>query len=291
MLEMDQLVNSFAPVKKKSEGRNDDVSGLVRVIGAALPILNKRLQADSTADSGPAPMLVFGGTFQCFPLRSPNESTATASPLTKAQLCHEAGLLFGQALTIYHLQEPSPEQCEELVTQIRSLGERALHLIGKLTAQTQQRANSIDQAMDELRQLTDSVASLEKQLQQLKQQQTPLQKQVDSLRSESAGLEKNIAELREVDTKLTSELNEAREKMQSIASAKHELETLHAQIGSKEKESEALVRQAHDLRMKLRDSEALVEAAKKNAPADVTERIQRIWNELPKDEFDRLMKQ
>ena len=290
MRDLDQLLHSFAAIQPRLAGRADAIGGLANVIASALPILVERLQADADGEQRPAPMLVFGGMLQCSPLRPITPPATPATPLSVAQLCQEAGVLFSHTLTLWQLQEPSQASFEQLAGRLRSCGDQLLRTVGQQSEEARGRIQQVQQTTLELRQATHAASRLEVQRQELQEQQLSLQRRVDSVRAELAGQEGSLSDLEAEEIRLSTELLEARKVTQRVCDLKGELSELQQQLTDAEHDRDQIFQQTYDLRSKLRDTQSLVQEARRHSPAEVFERLERIWKEIPTDAFDNLMR-
>ena len=118
----------FSALRRELEGRPGLLGGLASVVGTGLAGLAEWLRAGALPEQGPPPMLLFGGMFQCYPIRNPQDPVATTLPVE--QVAAETGLVFSQALSLWHSTQRSSTTFEQLVAQLRTWSEQTLRAVG-----------------------------------------------------------------------------------------------------------------------------------------------------------------
>jgi chromosome segregation ATPase len=232
-------------------------------------------------------MLLFGGMFQCYPVRNPQDPAATTLPVE--QLAAETALLCSQALSLWHSTQRSSVTFEQLVAQLRTWSEQTLRAVGSQLAEANGRILALQQAVAELEQVTALRRNLEDHHRELQTQRATSLRAVDDIRARTGQMEKSVADLRQEEESLRAELDEARQKSRSVKSLRAEIAELKTKVEQGGQERDELLQQAHSLRVKLSDTQALIEEARRQAPTAVAESIEQIWRDIPADAFDQLM--
>lgn len=299
MNDIDVLLEAFATLRPRFVQQGDAMAGLAHVVSTALTLLADQVRTEPEVGRDPAPQLVFGGMLQCSPLQQQAAAPSTATPQLAAQCCHEAGTLFAQSLVVWNAHNrqpaaPTPRagevpSIERLTTRMRLFGEQLTQSIEQQTTDCRRRAAETQQAILELQRDIESAAAIDEQRHQLHDRYSSLKQRNDSLRAELSEHQFSVADLEAEELRLSNELGELKRLTQRVSDLKRELKELREQLGEAEKEREQISQQTYDLRSKLRDTQSLVEEARRHSPADLLARLERIWNEIPADAFDRLV--
>ena len=292
VLALEQAVGSLARVREACDGGDELARALADLAHAGTVRLLQHVRASASQSEAPPPMLLFGGTLQCYPVRNPYQPATDPQ-----QIVHAAATLFARALGVWNASVTGTQEPSELAQAAASLAGQLAADITQVADQTRAKWKAAEEALAELQQITLRQRELESRRAQAEQAAEAPRKRVAALRADLAALEKQFAESTEEEQRLSLQLADFRSRVKPIRKLRSECAALGEEVERGEREltelqqkRNAALRQRHELERKLNDTRELMQQIKTQLDASVAQKIQRIWEQLPPDVFDERMR-
>lgn len=289
------ILSSFNAARRDIPEGDDLAGALTDIIQAGISGLLKRLASSST-HSAPSPKLLFGGTFQCYPLPDPFSPAFVAPEMTPDRITHETGRLFAQAIKVWNVSGDSPG-LGELSNGVVRLSQHLTSCAAGIEERARARLAAVEEAVSRLEGLAAQQQELESQLHKKKEANDATLKKLEQLRIDIATAASELNESSDEEQQLNERVMDLRRRAKSIEELRRECAELREAVDKGEKELEQmqrkrndLVRQRHDTKQKMKDTHELVQQIENEIDPAIAEKIKQIWKLLPADVFDERLK-
>ena len=289
---LEQAVSCLTRVRQACDDRDELARAFADLAHAATVRLAQHARSAVPQSQTPLPMLLFGGTFQCHPLRNPYRLATDPQHIVQA-----VASLFAKAVDVWSAKVSATQDTEQLVQAAAAVAEQLTTDVMQIAEHARIKCKAAEDALAQLAQITIRQRELESRQAEQEQATVAARTRVATLQAEIAALEGEFAASTEEAQRLSAQLADLRSRVKPIDELRSECSALTQQVATGERELAELqqkrndaLRQRHEMERKLNDTRAMMQQVEVELDATVVQRIRQIWEQLPPDVFDERMR-
>jgi DNA repair exonuclease SbcCD ATPase subunit len=289
---LEQAVSCLTRVRQACDDRDELARAFADLAHAATVRLAQHARCAASPSQASPPMLLFGGTFQCHPLRNPYRSATDPQHVAQAEAS-----LFARALDVWNASVSGMQDTAQLAQATAAVAEQLTTDVMQMTEQTRMKCRAAEDALAQLAQITIRQRELESRQAEAEKATAAARSKVAAVQAEIAALEIEFAASTEETQRLSGQLADFRSRVGPIDELRSECAALGEQVERGERELAELqqkrndaLRQRHEVERKLNDTRAMMQQVEAELDASVVQRIRQSWEQLPPDVFDERMR-